>query len=90
MTKLVDAYRAPAGWFVVYAAEHMRDGVEEWGRAFENLDAALDYINKIASGFAGDNCRFALFTLGKRVQLEADDVRVKQPDQITRKFKVRK
>jgi hypothetical protein len=64
----------PVKGFIVYAVEHLRDGIEEWARLFDTKEAALAYINKVATGFAGSNCTFRLFTIGTEIPLKKSTV----------------
>lgn len=73
--------------YVVYGVERLRDGTEEWAKAFAKLDAALAYINETAARGMG-NYSFRLFELGREIDLVADDVEVPQPAKVTKRFKV--
>jgi hypothetical protein len=64
----------PIKGFIVMATEHLRDGEEDFGRAFGTKEAALAYINKVATGFAGSNTTFRLFTIGTEIPLKKSTV----------------
>lgn len=72
--------------YVAHAIEHLRDGTEESSKVFRCKEDALEWINKIANGFAGDNHTFKLFLLGKELTLEQSEVEVPQPSLKTNKF----
>ncbi len=72
--------------YVAYCKEHLRDGVEECARVFDHKEDALAWIEKLANGFAGDNCKFALFTLGERIELAERVEQAPQPPTTKRRF----
>lgn len=82
--------RKPAG-YVVYFCEHLRDGIEEGARAFDNLPDAIAFLDNARNEwFARSNYTFKLFTLGEEIPLEEEKVEVPQPSKETVKFKVKK
>jgi hypothetical protein len=77
----------PAAGYVVCFIERLRDGIEEGARAFDNLPAALAFIN--TDFFAKNNYTFRLFTLGEEIPLHQEKVQIPQPmkDKIVYKVK---
>ena len=73
----------PTG-YVVYGVEHLRDGIEEWGRVFTKIEDALAYLNK--DFFAKGNMTFRLFELGKEVHITTEKTEVPQPSKVTERF----
>lgn len=64
--------------YVAYCNECLRDGNEECARLFDTKEQALAWIEKLANGFNGENCDFALFELGKQIPLE-QSVEMEEP-----------
>lgn len=79
------ASKKPVG-YVVYCNERLRDGNEDCARLFTTKGAALEWIEKIANGFAGCNHDFALFELGKQIPLIESVEETPQPAKTKRKF----
>jgi hypothetical protein len=71
--------------FVAVSVEHMRDGKEDCARCFHTKEEALEWIEKIANGFAGSNHTFQLFELGREIPLEFTDVSEPQPPKIVKR-----
>ena len=72
--------------YVAYCKERLRDGIEECTRLFTSKEDALVWIDKIANGFAGSNCEFALFELGKRINITERVEETPQPSVKKRRF----
>lgn len=73
-------------FYVAYCLERLRDANEECAKIFNNKQAALDWIEKLANGFAGCNCDFKLFELGKELPLTETVEETPQPSKKRRKF----
>lgn len=73
--------------YVVYVAEHLRDGIEEFAKCFDTQEAALAWINK--GRFAQDNHRFRLFELGKEIPLQQETVSLPQPAIVKKGWKLK-
>lgn len=76
--------------YVVCFCERLRDGTEEGAKVFPTREKAIEFINKIANGFAGDNCDFRLFELGKEIPIRGEKVEeVEKKVKTSNKFSVR-
>ncbi len=75
--------------YVVYWCEHLRDGIEEGAKVVSSIEEGLKLIDKIANGFAGCNCEFKMFELGKEVPIKAGAVEEPQPSKKTIKYGVK-
>lgn len=72
--------------YVAYRKEFLRDGFEEYAKLFNRKEDALVCIENWANGFAGVNCEFALFELGKKIELNERVESTPQPAATKRKF----
>jgi len=79
MASASNAARGTEMMYVVYTCEHLRDETIEIAKVFNTKQAALEWIDKRANGFAGDNHTFRLFELGKEIVLKTEDVMEPQP-----------
>lgn len=76
--------------YVAYCIKRLRDGTEECSKIFNNKEDALEWLEKLENGFAGSNCDFALFELGKQIPLEQfDEMEQPKPAVKRRRLKIK-
>ena len=75
-------------WYVVWWCEYLRDGEETGARIVDTVDEAIRLVDKIANGFAGSNCQFKLFELGKEIPLSEGTAEKTEIVKTVRKFRV--
>lgn len=66
------------GGYVAYCCERLRDGTEECAKLFDSREDAIKWIEKLANSSYSDNCDFALYQLGARIEL-VESVEMEEP-----------
>lgn len=81
----------PVG-YMVYCFERLRDGTEEFSKAFDNQDGnglqrALDYMAMMGSGFGHETMELKLFELGRQLPVKREEDEVVETTRVVKNYK---